>query len=217
MNSSDYIFKTVIVGNTGVGKSCLIQKYTRDQFIAYHETTIGVDFAIKKLKIPLFSELYNVKLQLWDTAGQEKFRAITQSYYKNCCSAVVVFDLTNRESFDAVDYWIDNIRTGCGIDTNIIIIGNKSDMDGQIINEQEILEKARSYNVKYFITSAKNELDTTSIPFNIVTQDVLLKVISNPTISYPGVKRMADPNTNGVLSLSNTKKNKSRKAKCCRN
>ena len=83
MNSSDYILKTVIVGNTGVGKSCLIQKYTRDQFISFHETTIGVDFATKHLRIPLFNRLYNIKLQLWDTAGQEKFKNMVRAYYRN--------------------------------------------------------------------------------------------------------------------------------------
>ncbi len=215
MNSSDYILKTVIVGNTGVGKSCLIQKYTRDQFISFHETTIGVDFAIKHLRIPLFNRLYNIKLQLWDTAGQEKFRAITQSYYRNCSAAVVVFDLTNLDSFKAVDYWIKNIKEGCGYDTNIIIIGNKADMKDHVVTEEEIRQKAIYHDVKYFITSAK-QLDTTSIPFNIVAQDVLMKVYSNPDINYPGVKKIALDKKNGAFSIT-AEKPRRRRFKCCRN
>lgn len=216
MNSSNYNLKTVIVGNTGVGKSCLIQKYTRDQFIPFHETTIGVDFAIKHLKIPLFSQLYNVKMQLWDTAGQEKFRAITQSYYRNCCAAVVVFDLTNIESFNSIDYWINAIREGCGLDTNIIIIGNKSDMTGHMVTEDEIRKKALYYNVKFFLTSAK-ELDTTSIPFNIVAQDVLLKVTSNPYTSYPGARKIESQTKNNGFSITSEKPKKIKRNKCCRN
>ena len=216
MNSSNYNLKTVIVGNTGVGKSCLIQKYTRDQFIPFHETTIGVDFAIKHLKIPLFSQLYNVKMQLWDTAGQEKFRAITQSYYRNCCAAVVVFDLTNIESFNSLDYWINTIREGCGLDTNIIIIGNKSDMTGHLVTEDEIRQKAIYYNVKYFLTSAK-ELDTTSIPFNIVAQDVLLKVTSNPYTNYPGARKIELQQKNNSFSINSERPKKIKRNKCCVN
>jgi small GTP-binding protein len=216
MNSSNYNLKTVIVGNTGVGKSCLIQKYTRDQFVPFHETTIGVDFAIKHLKIPLFSKLYNVKMQLWDTAGQEKFRAITQSYYRNCCAAVVVFDLTNIESFNSIDYWINSIREGCGIDTNIIIIGNKSDMQGQLVSESNLREKAIYFNVKYFLTSAK-ELDTTSIPFNIVAQDVLLKVTSNPNTTYPGARKIESQQKNNGFSINFEKPKKIKRNKCCIN
>jgi small GTP-binding protein len=212
---SDYIFKTVIIGNTGVGKSCLLQKYTRDQFISYHETTIGVDFATKQLKIPLNGHLYNIKLQLWDTAGQEKFRSITQTYYRNCCAAIVVFDLTNRESFEKSQYWIDTIINGCGNDTTIILVGNKSDLeDDRVITEDEINEFSRQYNIKYFITSAK-ELDTTSIAFNILAQDVLFKIIQNPNSDLPGIRNIRRELRRDTISLSNSRK-KTRKLPCCK-
>lgn len=212
--STDFIFKTVIVGNTGVGKSCLLQRYTRDQFIAYHESTIGVDFATKELKIPLNNELHTIKFQLWDTAGQEKFRSITLSYYRNCCAAVVVCDLTNRESFDSIDYWIDNIKDGCGAFLELIIIGNKSDLDGRVVSEYELKEKADKYNIKYYVTSAK-KFDATNIPFNILAQDVLEKVKKNPHTVFEGVKyiRQNQEMANLMIGQKRTKKIH----KCCRN
>ena len=209
---SHYIFKTVIVGNTGVGKSCLLQKYTRDQFVSFHETTIGVDFATKQLKIPMNSELYNIKLQLWDTAGQEKFRSITQTYYRNCCAAVVVFDLTNKESFDSIYYWINSIKNGCGNDVNIILVGNKSDLDEQVVSDNEIKTVAFQYGLKYFITSAK-ELDTTSIAFNILAQDVLFRIKNEPNHNMAGIRDLTHQK-NKYVNLETYKKRK--RISCCK-
>lgn len=212
--STDFIFKTVIVGNTGVGKSCLLQRYTRDQFIAYHESTIGVDFATKELKIPLNNELHTVKFQLWDTAGQERFRSITLSYYRNCCAAVVVCDLSNRESFDSVDYWVQNIKDGCGAFLELIIIGNKSDLDERVVNEYELKEKADKYGIKYYLTSAK-KFDTTNIPFNILAQDVLIKVKKNPNMIFEGVTyKKCDQELTNFIVHNKRKKNF---RKCCNN
>ena len=211
--NTDFIFKTVIVGNTGVGKSCLLQRYIRDQFIAYHESTIGVDFATKELKIPLNNELHTVKFQLWDTAGQERFRSITLSYYRNCCAAIVVCDLTNRESFDSIDYWIENIKQGCGDFLELIIIGNKFDLAEQAISEYELREKAAEHGVKYYLTSAK-KFDTTNIPFNILAQDVLMKVKNNPNMLFEGVTFKQQNQKLGNLMIDQKRKKK-RFQKCC--
>ena len=212
--STDFIFKTVIVGNTGVGKSCLLHRYIRDEFIPYHESTIGVDFATKELKIPLNNELHTIKFQLWDTAGQEKFRSITLSYYRNCCAAVVVCDLTNRESFDNIDYWIDNIKDGCGDFLELIIIGNKSDLDGRVISEYELKEKADNYGIKYYITSAK-KIDTSTIAFNMLAQDVLMKVKNNPNMVFEGVTYKK--HNRELANLMIDHKRKKRFRKCCNN
>lgn len=212
--NTDFIFKTVIVGNTGVGKSCLLQRYIRDQFIAYHESTIGVDFATKELKIPLNNELHTVKFQLWDTAGQERFRSITLSYYRNCCAAIVVCDLTNRESFDSIDYWVENIKQGCGDFLELIIIGNKFDLAEQAISEYELREKAVEHGVKYYITSAKT-LDTTNIAFNMLAQDVLIKVKKNPNMEFKGVTYTKKRQDTANLILD--RRRIRRFSKCCRN
>jgi|TARA_B110000971_G_C19885066_1_gene442580 small GTP-binding protein len=205
-----YTFKIIIVGNTGVGKSSLLLKYTRNTFSKHHETTIGVDFATKMIDIPINGEIVPVKLQLWDTAGQEKFRTITNSYYRNCCAAIIVFDLTNRDSFTSVHYWIDNVINGAGENTTIILIGNKCDLDNREVSESDILALINQYDIKYFETSATQQ-DTTCIAFNILAQDVLLRVHGSKDIPC-GVVAMHTVTQESLLP-----RKKHRKAnKCCK-
>jgi len=205
-----YTFKIIIVGNTGVGKSSLLLRYTRDTFMKYHETTIGVDFATRLIDVPFNNEIVPIKLQLWDTAGQEKFRTITKSYYRNCCAAIIVFDLTNRSSFESIDYWVDSVIEGAGENTSIILIGNKSDLDNREISSDEIDAVIHKYNIKYFETSAK-QLDTTSIAFNILAQDVLLRV-KQSTGAQCGVVEMTSVTQESLLPKATSKK----KHKCCK-
>jgi Ras-related protein Rab-1A len=97
-NDYDYLFKVLIIGNSGVGKSCLLLRFAEDMFSDNYISTIGVDFKIRKLDL----ESKSVRLQIWDTAGQERFRTSTKAYYRGCNGIVVVYDITHRESFDQV-------------------------------------------------------------------------------------------------------------------
>jgi small GTP-binding protein len=206
-----YIFKIIIVGNTGVGKSSLLLKYTRDIFSENYEPTIGVDFGSMVVNIPDSNNEHTpVKLQIWDTAGQERFRTITKSYYKNTCGVIIVFDLTNKDSFNAIPEWIDSVKQDADPNAEIILIGNKADLDSDYqVTEDEIDEIRMRYDLKYFETSA-HELDTTSCAFNILGQDIFNKVKESQDIPV-GVKKMYDPDN---ISLDNFPYKKKKK-RCC--
>ena len=210
MNTIDnkYIFKIIIIGNTGSGKSSLLLRYTRDIFNNYYEATIGVDFGTKQIDIPYNNQHIPIKLQIWDTAGQERFSTITKSYYRNTCGVVIVFDLTNKESFNSIPKWITNIEDNCDSTVQKILIGNKSDLKGNIVVEKsEIDEMCKKYGIRYFETSAMH-LDSTSIAFNILSQNIL-ESIDNKCIPS-GVKLINYNEIRPTISLT-----KKRRKKCC--
>ena len=151
----DYIFKLILIGSSGVGKTSILQRYIQKIFNDDYTCTIGVDFFMKSMKID--DKL--IKLQLWDTAGTEKFKSITTGYYRGANAAFIVFDLTSRKSFENVSEWIENYYKYSNPDyeRHVILIGNKSDLKNErIITENEIDDFVKLNKIKYFETSAKN-------------------------------------------------------------
>ena len=151
----DYIFKLILIGSSGVGKTSILQRYIQKIFNDDYTCTIGVDFFMKSMKID--DKL--IKLQLWDTAGTEKFKSITTGYYRGANAAFIVFDLTSRKSFESVSEWIENYYKFSNPDyeRHVILIGNKSDLKNErIITENEIDDFVKLNKIKYFETSAKN-------------------------------------------------------------
>ncbi|CAD8169910.1 unnamed protein product [Paramecium octaurelia] len=151
----DYLFKLVIIGNSGVGKSSLLLRYTDDTFSENYISTIGVDFKFKTFRL----DGKGLKLQIWDTAGQERFRTITNAYYKGADAIVLVYDTTCQSSFEEIEKsWIDEIHKHAGKNTTILLIGNKSDLP----NKTVITEKAEIYAKEklmlFYETSAKTSL-----------------------------------------------------------
>ncbi|KAL5169329.1 Ras-related protein Rab11C [Glycine soja] len=138
----DYLFKIVLIGDSGVGKSNILSRFTRNEFCLESKSTIGVEFATRTLQV----EGKTVKAQIWDTAGQERYRAITSAYYRGAVGALLVYDITKRQTFDNVQRWLRELRDHA--DSNIVIMmaGNKSDLshlravsedDGQALAERE--------------------------------------------------------------------------------
>ena len=123
MDDYDYLFKFVLVGDSGVGKSNLLSRYSRGDFDLQSKSTIGVEFATKT--IPISGN--NIKLQIWDTAGQERYRAITASYYRGATGVILVYDITHRHSFISLNNWLSEIREHTN-DAEICIVGNKNDL-----------------------------------------------------------------------------------------
>ncbi len=148
----DYLFKVLLIGDSGVGKSCLLLRFADDTYTESHISTIGVDFKIKTV------ELDNkiIKLQIWDTAGQERFRTITSSYYRGAHGIIVVYDITNQESFVNVKQWLHEIDRYGSENVDILLVGNKNDlsMKREITFEQG-KEFAESLNIEFVETSAK--------------------------------------------------------------
>lgn len=141
----DYLFKLVIIGDSGVGKSSLLLRFSDDQFNDSYLTTIGVDFRFRTLPI----DGKNVKLQIWDTAGQERFRTITSAYYKGADGIVLVYDTTNQGSFDNINkFWINEVESYAEKDVELLLIGNKSDQtDTKAVKTEESKEYAELKNM----------------------------------------------------------------------
>jgi len=149
----DYIFKILIIGDSYVGKSSLLSKYADNIFDENFNATIGVDFKSKHLDI----DDKMVKLQIWDSSGEKIFKSISTLYYKNCHGIMIVFDVTNKNSFQNIKIWLNDIKQHCRVDDiPKILVGNKTDKD-RIIPYEEIIEFANLMNLIYIETSAKDD------------------------------------------------------------
>ncbi|KFO30124.1 ras-related protein Rab-19 isoform X2 [Fukomys damarensis] len=120
----DYLFKVILIGDSNVGKTCVVQHFRSGVYTETQQNTIGVDFTVHSLDI----DGKRVKMQVWDTAGQERFRTITQSYYRSAHAAIIAYDLTRRSTFESVPHWIHEVEKYGAANLVIMLIGNKSDL-----------------------------------------------------------------------------------------
>jgi Ras-related protein Rab-1A len=171
MNYSDQLFKILLLGDAGVGKSSIILRYTKNEFNAKMVSSIGVDFKTKDIIV----NDKRVKLQIWDTAGHERFRTITTSYYRGAHGIVTVFDLTDRESFEHIEKWLDEINKYAKENVMRFLIGNKSDLvDKRQVQYEEARALSNRLNIYYVETSAKNNINVSDF-FQIATKNYLNK------------------------------------------
>jgi small GTP-binding protein len=148
----DYSLKVVVVGDSGVGKTCFLIRFVRDQFDEECQPTLGVEFLTKIVQ----TERHRIQLQLWDTAGQELFRSVTRGYYRGSAGALLVFDITSRDSFESVARWLQDIRDVARADVVTMLIGNKSDLaDKRQVSTDEADAFAKGHSMQYCETSAK--------------------------------------------------------------
>jgi small GTP-binding protein len=127
----DYIFKYIVIGNSGVGKSCIVNRFISDEYTEELESTIGVEFGAKVVQLEGEGRNHTVKLQIWDTAGQETFQSITRSYYRSAAGALLVYDITNKETLTSCENWLNEARTNGNEEMVICLVGNKSDLVSQ--------------------------------------------------------------------------------------
>eukprot|EP01016_Furgasonia_blochmanni_P043112 TRINITY_DN580_c0_g1_i11.p1 TRINITY_DN580_c0_g1~~TRINITY_DN580_c0_g1_i11.p1 ORF type:complete len:251 (+),score=54.00 TRINITY_DN580_c0_g1_i11:67-819(+) len=147
-----YLFKYIIIGDTGVGKSCLLLQFMDKNFRLKHQITIGVEFGARMVNI----QNKNIKLQIWDTAGQESFKSITRSYYRSAAGALLVYDITRRDTFEHISNWLDEARKNGNAQMSFMLIGNKSDLASERQVQFSEGEKFAKENGMIFIeTSAK--------------------------------------------------------------
>lgn len=148
----DFSLKIVVVGDSGVGKTCLLLRFARDQWEGETQPTLGVEFLTKVVE----TEEHHIQLQLWDTAGQELFRSVTRGYYRGAAGALIVFDLTNEDSFNNVERWYQDLKEVASPDVVTALIGNKNDLeDKRTVSYERAKKYADEHNMKYFETSAK--------------------------------------------------------------
>jgi Ras-related protein Rab-1A len=163
----DYLFKLLIIGDSGVGKSCLLLRYTEDTFTESYISTIGVDFKINHIEV----DGKNIKLQIWDTAGQERFRTITNSYYRGAHGIIIVYDVTDPESFQNIKQWLNEIKHYAMDNVCKILVANKCDkVDKRIVTTFSGEEYAQSIDIDYIETSAKNCHNVDKMFYNIAKQ-----------------------------------------------
>lgn len=151
----DVLFKLLLIGESGVGKSSILSRYVDETFNDGFISTIGVDFRIRSLKY----KGQDVKLQIWDTAGQERFRTIVSSYYRGAQGVFVVFDVSNRMSFEGIPEWLQNIDRMCRSDVVKVLVGNKADLKHRMVKEHEAKQFAAENDMHYIETSAKSSIN----------------------------------------------------------
>ncbi|KAJ9576197.1 hypothetical protein L9F63_006930, partial [Diploptera punctata] len=164
----DHLFKLLIIGDSGVGKSSLLLRFADNTFTGSYITTIGVDFKIRTVEI----EGERVKLQIWDTAGQERFRTITSTYYRGTHGVIVVYDVTSGDSFANVKRWLHEIEQNCDV-VNRILVGNKNDApDRKVVLTEDAQRFADQMGIQLFETSAKDNINVEEM-FMAITRQVL--------------------------------------------
>lgn len=152
----DYLFKILLIGNSSVGKSSILLRFSDNIFNESFLPTIGVDFKIKTFEI----QGKTVKLQIWDTAGQERFKTITSSYYKGSNGIILTYDITDKQSFKDIENWLAEVEKYAKPDIVKLLVGNKCDLESQRqVTKEEGQELADSLNVKFIETSAKNSVN----------------------------------------------------------
>ncbi|KAK8861093.1 hypothetical protein M9Y10_012788 [Tritrichomonas musculus] len=167
--NQEFCLKIVLAGDSGVGKTNLLARFTRDFFSEDTKSTIGVEFATKSLVVN--NKL--VKASIWDTAGQENYKAITRAYFHGALGAIIVFDITQSSTFESVSRWLNDIRSNAEKDVIIMLVGNKSDLtDMRSVSEEEAVGFAKVNQLLYIETSALNSTNVSEAFQNIVTEIV---------------------------------------------
>ena len=173
--SFDYLFKYIIIGDAAVGKSNILLKYAHNQFKSEYQLTIGVEFGVKNTEIK--NKIY--RIQVWDTAGQENFRSITRAYYKNSVCALIVYDISNKDSFNNVSIWVDDCRSQSPKTITLVLVGNKCDLEEQRqVTYEEGEEFAKENGMMFFEVSAKTGSNIENV-FVQSAMEIATKIESN--------------------------------------
>jgi Ras-related protein Rab-1A len=172
--SAKYIIKILTLGDTSVGKSSIVLRFSDDKFDDKIFSTIGIDFKTKYIKLDKFS----VKVLIWDTAGQEKFQNIAKQYYKGANGVLLIYDISNRKSFERIDFWLKELKENNRIDELFLyLVGNKIDMeDKRVISYQEGEKYAKKNDINFFEVSAKSGKGVTEL-FNNVINGVMENIL----------------------------------------
>ncbi|KNC96857.1 small GTP-binding protein domain [Spizellomyces punctatus DAOM BR117] len=206
----DYLFKVVLIGDSGVGKSNLLGRFTRNEFNLESKSTIGVEFATRSINV----DGKVIKAQIWDTAGQERYRAITSAYYRGAVGALLVYDIAKQQTYENVNRWLKELRDHA--DTNIVImlVGNKSDLKyARAVPTEEAKQFATENGLSFIETSA---LDATNVELafqKILTE--IYRIVSNKALESENNERGAGPGAGQTITVAPTDTNAPKKAGGC--
>ncbi|KAJ3451837.1 ras-related protein rabd2a-like [Anaeramoeba flamelloides] len=197
MNDYDYLFKILLIGDSGVGKSCVLLRFTDNEFRTTFLSTIGVDFKIRTINL----NGKQTKLQIWDTAGQERFQTITRNYYKGAQGIFLVYDVTEKKSFDNIGKWVDEVKNHGEKNVTMFLIGNKCDLvNERVVSTEEGEMRAQELKMSFLETSAK---DNTNIAecFRVMAEEIEQKLSTDENEIEP----------NKVITVTEGKKIKKKK------
>ncbi|XP_023234078.1 ras-related protein Rab-10-like [Centruroides vittatus] len=188
--SYDLLFKLLLIGDSGVGKTCILFRFSDDAFNTTFISTIGIDFKIKTIEL----KGKKIKLQIWDTAGQERFHTITTSYYRGAMGIMLVYDITNPKSFDNIAKWLRNIDEHANEDVEKMLLGNKCDRDNERMIRKERGETiAREHGIRFLETSAKANINIEQA-FTELAEAILNKQMAGKEQSeFPDKVRVSPP------------------------
>ncbi|KAK6786124.1 hypothetical protein RDI58_014649 [Solanum bulbocastanum] len=192
----DYLIKLLLIGDSGVGKSCLLLRFSDGSFTTNFITTIGIDFKIRTIEL----EGKRIKLQIWDTAGQERFRTITTAYYRGAMGILLVYDVTDESSFNSkvlspdITNWIRNIEQHASDNVNKILVGNKADMDEskRAVPTSKGQALADEYGIKFFESSAKTNLNVEQV-FMSIAKDIKQRLSDTDSKAEPSTIKINQP------------------------
>ena len=201
----DHMFRYIIVGDMAVGKSCLLLQFTDHKFRHQHELTIGVEFGGKTIEVKNKS----IKIQIWDTAGQEQFQAITRTYYKGAIGALLVYDISRHETFEHITKWLNEIKANGSKDICCILIGNKKDLEDQRqVKYEDGKRLAEEHNLLFLETSAKTAENVQEC-FTVSAERIL------DQIAKSGVDPTAPPKNVRISIEEDDEEKEVAKKKCC--
>ena len=204
----DYLLKIVLIGDSGVGKTSVLSRFARDQYNPESKTTIGVEFATKTIHV----DNKVVKAQIWDTAGQERYRAITAAYYRGALGALILYDITSSNSFNALDRWLKELRANTEPNITIMLIGNKCDMkDLRSVTPEEGQNYAREKNLLFVETSAKDSIRVNEA-FTQLIEEIVKNTASDNLVDSNNQKSFTAQQKAGV-AVKNTSPQE--KKGCC--
>ena len=203
----DMMIKVILIGDSGVGKTNIMSKFLKNQFLENSKATVGVEFGSKLF----IHENHKIKAQIWDTAGQEKYKAITGAYYKGSKGALVIYDITRKDTFANIEKWVNDLKTTGDPKITIIIIGNKNDLaDKRQVTKEEGEEKAKSFGCAFLETSAFSG-DNIDKAFDIMVKEIYEKFSSDT-----GGDVQLSPGGKGEdIKLDKEKATDKKKKKCC--
>ncbi|CAG9332290.1 unnamed protein product [Blepharisma stoltei] len=177
----DYLFKIVLIGDSGVGKSNLLSRFTKNEFNLESKTTIGVEFAQKSVII----DEKTIKAQIWDTAGQERYRAITSAYYRGAVGALLVYDVCKPTSFENVERWLKELKDHADSQTVVMLVGNKTDLKHlRAVRTEEGAGYSQKHNLAFIETSA---MDASNV--NLAFERILNEIYQLTIRNVIGIKK----------------------------
>ncbi len=207
----DLIFKLVLIGDTGVGKTNILSRYINNEFSLATQSTVGVEFGSKIIK----KNDKLIKLQIWDTAGQERYKSITSAYYKGSKGAFVVYDISRKSTFENVDRWIEELKANGSEDVLIMLVGNKSDLeDKREVQTEDVIKKAEQFKIAFCETSA---LDGKNIDhaFDNLINEIAKKVEKEKANEVKNLQDSKGISLDTMGEKRNEKGNKKNNQGCC--